>query len=202
MYPDTRFRREFRQHFDGYTEDSRTKNIILGMIGGAVGTLAMDYARRRIQPLLSGDDEDQQAENGSGRSRALDDIAVAGQRHGEEESSTHALGRIGYETMTGHPPAKETKDTLSSGIHWSYGVLQGGVYGALRGNADAPDWEGGIAFGAGLWLLGDEVVVPILGLQDGPTAYAPETHLNRALIHLVYGVTTAVTTHVLKELTA
>lgn len=201
MYSNTNFRREFRQHFDGHTDDSRTKNIVLGMIGGAVGTLAMDYASKRLEPLLGGGDDDSQNGSGSSRQHPLDDIAVAGQHHRDDESSTAALGRMAYGAVAGHRPDKETKSSLSGGVHWAYGVLQGGVYGALRGDADAPDWEGGIAFGTGLWLLGDEVVVPMLGLQDGPTAYAPETHLNRALIHLVYGVTTAVTTHVLKELT-
>ena len=73
------------------------------------------------------------------------------------------------------------------------------MYGALREDAEFPDLAGGIAFGAALWLFNDELLVPLLGLQDGPTAAPPVQHVNRLGAHLAYGSATALTTQLLSE---
>jgi hypothetical protein len=171
---------------------------VLGLVGGAVGTLAMGYARQKLAPLLMDQDGDQSHQRSG--AQPLDSIAVAGRHHRRGEGPTAALGRMAYEQVADTEPQKGTKSALSSTVHWSYGIMQGGVYGLMRGDAHAPDLEGGLAFGTGLWLLGDELMVPMLGLQKGPTAYPPEQHLHRLLIHLVYGVTTAATTQMLQEI--
>jgi hypothetical protein len=107
-----------------------------------------------------------------------------------------------YQSITGkEPETKETKELLSQLVHWGYGILQGGLYGAWRdGNGRHPDLKSGAVFGTGLWLLGDELTVPALGLQSGPTAVPPQDHLNRLGAHLAYGLATAVTTRVLHKL--
>lgn len=118
-----------------------------------------------------------------------------------DESATAALGRIAYNAVEQREPSKETKSELSNLVHWSYGILQGGLYGVSRGEVEYGDVVGGMVLGAGLWLLGDELAVPLLGLQDGPTASPPSTHLNRLALHLTYGVATAATTQLLKRIT-
>jgi len=62
------------------------------------------------------------------------------------------------------------------------------------------DILGGPAYAAGLWLLGDELVVPMLGLQSGPTAVPPVQHANRLGAHLAYGLATGVATGLLRRL--
>lgn len=180
-----------------------------GLLGGAVGVLAMDLFRQNVSPMLMSQDNGQGA-NGNTRGGQgsqgrqggpLDSISLVGQQHRPEESSTAALGRIMYNAVEHHDPDKETKSELSNLVHWSYGILQGGVYGVSRGEAVYGDALGGMVFGAGLWLLGDELAVPMLGLQEGPTASPPSTHLNRLALHLVYGVATAATTQLLKRIT-
>lgn len=132
----------------------------------------------------------------------LDDVSLVGQQHEEQESATAALGRLVYHSVTGKTPeTEETKQLLSYLVHWGYGILQGGLYGAWRaGNGRAPDFRSGAAYATGLWLLGDEAAVPALGLQAGPTATAPKGHLNRLGAHLAYGLTTAVTSRLLHKL--
>ncbi len=58
---------------------------------------------------------------------------------------------------------------------------------------------GGALFGAGLWLLGDELAVPLLGLSDRPTSYPVTSHLQSLAQHLGFGVATAATTGVLLD---
>jgi uncharacterized membrane protein YagU involved in acid resistance len=58
---------------------------------------------------------------------------------------------------------------------------------------------GGGIFGAGLWLIGDELIVPLLGVQRGPTAVSFTQHLNRLGAHLFYGWSTAAITRALSK---
>lgn len=182
------------------------QGFTLGLIGGAVGVLAMDLFRRYVSPMIM-PDENGQGANGNtrggqgGAEGQEDSISLIGQHHRPDESSTAALGRMMYHAVEQHDPDKATKSELSNLVHWSYGVLQGGVYGVMQPVLGDNPLVGGALFGTGLWLLGDELAVPLLGLQDGPSAAPPSTHANRLALHLAYGITTAAATQFLQRMT-
>ena len=189
-------RKEERDHWQEFTR---------GLVGGAVGVLAMDLFRQHVSPLIMPEDNGQgangntrQGQSGSERQQAS--LSLIGQHHRPDESATGALGRMLYHAVEDHDPDKATKSELSNLVHWSYGIVQGGLYGALRSKVAGGDLLGGALFGTGLWLLGDELAVPLLGLQDGPSAAPPSTHLNRLALHLTYGMATAATTQLLKHM--
>jgi hypothetical protein len=183
------------------TQKNRWKGFVIGVAASAAGLVAMKQYWQLVAPKvneqapLTGTDVYPEDVN-------LDDIAVSEKRYKEDESSTAALGRMVYKKMAGREPrSKEAKEMLSYLTHWVYGLLQGGLYGAFRGNSGKLiDFKGGAVHGAGLWLLGDEVAVPMLGLQKGPTATSPAGHINRLGAHLAYGLTTAATTQLLNKL--
>ncbi|QDV33376.1 hypothetical protein [Tautonia plasticadhaerens] len=172
--------------------------LFLGSAGAVAGLVAMrlywDYAAPIVKrgPTSPPPSRKTQAEQGPGH--PLDDISLVGTRHQGDESSTSALGRIGFEQITGRTPDDRTKTRLSFGVHWGYGILMGGVYGLIRRRASFPDLVGGLLFSGGLWLFGDELMVPLLGLQGGPTAAGPAAHANRLGAHLAYGAATAAAT--------
>ncbi len=56
---------------------------------------------------------------------------------------------------------------------------------------------GGAMFGVGLWALGDELAVPLLGLGEKPTEHPPSMHITTLAAHVGYGVATAATTRAL-----
>jgi hypothetical protein len=76
-------------------------------------------------------------------------------------------------------------------VHCAYGVAWGAAF-AVTARALAPraPVASGLAFGAVLWLLSDEVLVPLLGLSRPPTRYPVSTHAKGLAAHLVYGVAT------------
>lgn len=189
----------------GGSQQGGWQDLVVGLLGGVAGVIAMDLFSQQIVPMLTQDDGEQgrgQSHDQQGRQheQPLDSISVIGQHHRQNESSTAALGRILYHWATDEDPDKKTKSSLSYLVHWGYGIAQGGVYASMRGPVEGADLPGGMAFGTALWLLGDELAVPMLGLQDGPTADGVGTHVNRLAMHLVYGVTTAATVQMLRRL--
>ncbi|AIZ46700.1 hypothetical protein QR90_14120 [Deinococcus radiopugnans] len=160
------------------------RNIVIGLVGGAVGTLAMGQYWTRVAPLLQDDEGESSGDHKPTPDRHS--IAPLGQLHAPGESSTAALGRLAYEAAEGHTPKKEgTRTALSEGIHWGMGVLNGGLYGALAGPREPLK---AAIFGVGLWALMDEGLVPLMGLQDGPGGSTPRGHINRLGAHLAYGL--------------
>jgi hypothetical protein len=57
----------------------------------------------------------------------------------------------------------------------------------------------GLPFGFALWVLGDEIAVPALGLGKQPTEYSPEVHADALAAHFMYGATTDVLRRVLRH---
>lgn len=174
------------------------KKLGYGLLGGAAGLLAMELIKRATAPL---------AKRGAPRPTreaptARTSMSVVGRHHGPDESATDALGRIVYENLVGRAPSPGTQRKLSWAVHVGYGLVVASLYGAIRGGRDrgvARAVLGGTLFGAGLWLLGDELAIPLLGLSDKPTRYPVTSHLQSLAQHLGFGVATAATTGVLLD---
>jgi uncharacterized membrane protein YagU involved in acid resistance len=169
------------------------RGLGLGLVAGGVGLLAMELVRRATAPLVKE------------RARKPTDVFVTertisqvGIHHEPGESAPEAIGRIGYQKLVGEEPSKKTKSDLSWAIHLGYGLLVASGYALLRGHAHGHTLRDGLMFGTGLWLFGDELAVPLLGLADKPSAYHPTQHLQSFAQHLGFGVATAATTRALE----
>lgn len=185
------------------TSQNRWKGFLVGVLGSVAGLAAMRAYWQQVAPTVR-----QNVDLGGADAYPdrldWDDISQTARHPTGEESATAVLGSQAYAAVTDNPPeTEETREMLSYLTHWGYGLLQGGLYGAARaanGAGRGLDLSGGAVHGVGLWLLGDEATVPMLGLQQGPTAVSPVGHLNRLGAHLAYSMTTAVTTQLLRRL--
>lgn len=182
----------------GTDDVNHWKGLVVGVAGAAVGVLAMKYYWQGVIALLG---KDPRSEENKSDMHALDDIAVAGEHHQEGESSTEAIGRLAYQAVADKEPNKETKTALSYTVHWSYGLLLGGLYGAVRGGSGWVDIAGGLAYGTGVWLFGSELAIPMLGLSEGPTTQSLASHAYGLGAHFAYGLATSATTQLLYKLT-
>lgn len=183
------------------TEQNRWKGLVLGMLGGIAGVLAMRAYWQQVQQLTGHDPRTDFDESDVPDTDDLDDVSLIGKHHQEGESTTAALGRIAYHQVTGKEPDQQTKTTLSYLIHWVISMLTSGAYGAARTRAPLVDIPGGLALGTGLWLFGDEIAMPLVGLTKGPTAWPPALHAYGWGAHIAYGVVSATATQVLYRLT-
>jgi uncharacterized membrane protein YagU involved in acid resistance len=95
---------------------------------------------------------------------------------------------------------RETRQKRGTAIHWGYGVFWGGMFGALRDRVPLVGTACGVGFGLGLWLIGDEVLMPAMGLSPPSTQFPWRNHARAAANHLAYGVTLGVTHTLLRKI--
>lgn len=84
---------------------------------------------------------------------------------------------------------KDEKKKAGPLVHYVYGAVLGGIYGLLAELSPAFSKGVGTGYAAAVWLIGDEIAVPKLGLSKPPTAYPVSIHAKSLASHLVYGVT-------------
>ena len=78
-------------------------------------------------------------------------------------------------------------------MHYTFSATTGMVYGALAELTPAATIGFGLPFGAAVWAIADEAMVPLFGLSKPPTEYPLSKHLYSLASHLVYGATTEAT---------
>ncbi|WP_309572410.1 hypothetical protein [Deinococcus sp.] len=156
------------------------RDAVIGLLAGVAGTLVMGQWSTRIAPLITSGSTSEQPKLDQ------DVISPLGQEHVPGESSTAALGRHIYQLINHQMPQKGTRTALSEAVHWSTGIIGGATYGAALGQRQGS--LSGLLFGAGLWLVLDEAITPLLGLQDGPRAADARAHAGRLGAHLAYGL--------------
>lgn len=90
-------------------------------------------------------------------------------------------------------PDRRSQALGGKAVHYGYGAAWGAAF-ALAARALALRWRPpvatGLAFGALLWLVSDEVLVPAFGFSSEPSRYPASSHLKGLAAHLVYGLAT------------
>lgn len=78
-------------------------------------------------------------------------------------------------------------------VHYVFGVSTGALYGAVSELFPQVGKGAGLPFGAVLWLVADEIVVPGLGLSKSAKDYPPSTHVYALSSHLFFAFVTHIT---------
>jgi len=160
-------------------ERSFPKAILAGLVGGLIGTVVMtefQNAWSRASATLN---------------RGKEPTGKQGQEQETEDAIMKAAAKLAG--LVGKQLSYEQEKKLGPVVDYTFGTLQGGVYGAatelfgVRGG-----FVPGLSFGAALFALVDELSVPALGLSGWPSEYPLSAHLYGLASHLVYGVSTEI----------
>lgn len=82
------------------------------------------------------------------------------------------------------------KEAAAEALHWTFGTLTGGVYGAVvEYQPKVTSWQGG-AFGLTLNRLAHEGVLPRAGLVEPVPEQPAQERVSEWVTHVMYGVTT------------
>ena len=150
--------------------------LLNGALAGALAGLAGAYAMERFQNWWS---ETERRLAPKERAHAQED----------EPTTVKAAERIAEEVLETEIP-DEHKPAAGRAVHYAMGTVSGAIYGATSELLPFVRWGNGLAFGAVLWWIADNEVVPAIGLADEPSRYPPSTHAYALASHLVYGMVT------------
>jgi uncharacterized membrane protein YagU involved in acid resistance len=92
--------------------------------------------------------------------------------------------------VAGRSVPREDKPVAGTLVHYAFGGAVGAIYGAAASRSDEVTAWVGVPFGATLWLVADEIGVPMAGFSKAPAEYPLSNHLSAFAAHLVYGATT------------
>ena len=164
------FKRDRRTHWGG--------DLVRGLASGLVASWLMEKAQARIARLGSSSIKEREK-------RAMNDEPAT-------YKTAEAVAR-----QAGVELNEDQKAAGGSIVHYVYGAGWGAVYALLSRHTRLPRVAAGLAFGGLLWLVSDEVLVPLFGFSKPPRSYPSSVHLKALAAHLVYGSATAASARLL-----
>lgn len=135
------------------------KEVFVGAIAGAFGGLAMKAVVRLVD------------RNSFGLSARTD------------AKTTREIWR----RMDWPPLSEERDEQLGAALHYGFAIAAGALYAAGAAKFPAMRTGRGAAFGAALWLVGDELAVSASGLEH-PLRAPVFSHLSALAAHVLYGI--------------
>jgi putative membrane protein len=94
--------------------------------------------------------------------------------------------------MSDRPLTEKEEEVSVRAIHWGFGALVGGVYGALAEYQPAITSKLGASFGLTLCGITHASALPMMGLTETPENQPAREHASELVTHAIYGVTTEV----------
>jgi putative membrane protein len=95
--------------------------------------------------------------------------------------------------MAGRSLSETEEEVSVQAIHWGFGALAGGVYGALAEYQPVVTRRLGASFGLALCGITHVSALPMMGLTESPGDQPAREHASEVVTHVIYGVTTELT---------
>jgi putative membrane protein len=101
--------------------------------------------------------------------------------------------------MSAEPLSEEEEEVSVRALHWGFGVLVGGIYGALAEYQPIVTGRLGADFGLALCGMTHISALPMMGLTESPENQTVREHVSELVTHTVYGVTTELVRRVARK---
>jgi putative membrane protein len=167
-------------------EGNILKGVVAGLAGGLVASWTMNQFQAAWTKLAGASEKPHGAQSMQPSDGSSGDHQDDMQ---EQDDATVEAAKIISREVFDHELQESEKKPAGAAVHYAFGIVSGGLYGALAEVSPPVTSGAGLPFGAVFWLLADEISVPALGLSKGPTAYPISTHAYALASHLVYGLT-------------
>lgn len=155
---------------------SVTKGLLAGAVGGLIASWGMNQFQRGWRKLQQAGEPDER-EHGAQHSQS-------------SHSPTVKVAEAVSEVVADHHLDPDEQEKGAQIVHYAFGSLVGGIYGMAAALEPKVAVAAGVPFGAVVWLLADEAMLPALGLSKAPTEYPPSMHAYALASHCVYGALT------------
>ena len=166
--------------------DQKVEDVANGVLAGAIAGALASWVMNQFQTIS--------AKPAAQRKREGEQGQTSDQGGGDNATTKVA------EALVGHGISPEQKPAAGAAVHYGYGAAMGALYGGLTELVPVVGTGLGIPYATALWLFGDEIAVPALGLAKPPTATTPAEHAAALSSHFVYGVTLDIARRVLRHI--
>jgi hypothetical protein len=161
----------------------------------------MNQFQALLSKLFEGEEEShgaQSLQEGSPRKGVGRELAAQGKDDPDDDAPERLANAISVGVFD-QELTKPEKEAAGVAFHYAMGGASGAIYGALAEVAPEVKAGVGMPFGAAVWLIADEGIVPAAGLSKSPAEYPPSVHLYAFASHLVYGLTTELVRRVVRS---
>jgi uncharacterized membrane protein YagU involved in acid resistance len=159
----------------------RKHDLAVSVIGGIAGGLVASFAMERFERALGRLSPEVGGVPGAGGQQY---------RRPQSEPATFQAADVLADHVTGQPLPGTSKPAVASALHYAFGGAVGAIYGEAAVRTPDIATGAGLPFGATVWLLADELGMPLAGLARKPAAYPIEDHATTLAAHLIYGAVT------------
>jgi len=181
-------------------ESNENGNVLKGLVAGLAAGLVASWTMNQFQAAWTRIAEGMEKPHGAQSMQPSDGSnGEQAQDTAEQDDATVETAKAISKGVFGHELQESEKKPAGAAVHYAFGTLSGGLYGALAEISPQVTAAAGVPFGAAFWLVADEVTVPLLGLSKGPTEYPVSTHAYALASHVVYGVTTELSRRALRQ---
>ena len=131
-------------------------------------------------------------------------VGAAAKAVGEAVYPPRTLGQIPapavlVNRMVDHPLTEKQEEVSVRAIHWGFGALVGGVYGALAEYQPVVTKRLGANFGLTLCGITHASALPMMGLTESPENQSAREHASELVTHAIYGMTTELVRRVARK---
>ncbi len=150
---------------------TNTSDVVKGAVAGLIGGLVASFVMSQFQSVLSSLSEEEKKPKKKNSE--------------EDEPANVKTAEAVSENVLDHKLTKSEKEPAGVAVHYTMGATSGLIYGIASEIAPATTTGLGLPFGAAVWLVADDIVVPALGLSKPATEYPLSTHAYALSSHLV-----------------
>jgi putative membrane protein len=176
---------------------ARRRRLLRGTLAGIAGGLAASWAMNVFIGSVGGKlTESLMSEQD--RLRQQQQQEEQQNQEPKEDATMKAAEGIVHAVTRGRHLSPEERKKAGPIVHYGFGALMGGLYGAL---AERSSWTSigfGTVFGALLYAGADLAAVPALGLGPSATQQPLAQQATPLAAHLVYGATTDLVRRVIR----
>lgn len=170
------------------------KGLIAGVVAGVAASWVMNQFQSTWSKIIEGKEEPhgaQSLQEGSPEHGVARELEERGS-DSEEDNAAVRAGTAIAEFVFDAKLTRHEKQIAGAVAHYAMGATSGAVYGIAAEVSPTTTLGFGLPFGAAVWLVADEGIVPALGLSKGPTEYPVSVHAYAFASHLVFGASTEV----------
>ena len=167
-------------------------NIWKGLAAGVAAGLVASWTMNQFQRLWSKLAEGFEKPHGAQSMQQGSPPQPPNRNDDEDDNATERVASAISETVFDRELTESEKEKAGAAVHYAFGATTGAMYGAVADIAPGVTACKGLLFGAAVWVVADEAVVPALGLSKPPNQYPLSIHAYALSSHLVYGLTAEV----------